>query len=104
MSVAKTTKATILIIEDEAGRRVFGDKFLVSHRFGIKLKTVEREWIAKRHPDYLPHMYYSKALEEGSGIKGVPARVLKGYRGHGQSILFDLEEIEKVIRSNRVSA
>ena len=98
----KTTKATVLIIEDEAGKRLFGDKRLVSHRFGISLATIEREWIAKRHPDYEPHMYYSKALEEGTGLNGIPARALKGYRGHGQPIVFDLAGVEQVIRSNRV--
>lgn len=104
MSVAKTTKATVLIIEDEAGRRLFGDKHIVSYRFGISLATIERDWISRRHPDYLPHMYFSRALEEGTGIKGVSARVLKGYRGSGQPIVFDLAGVEKVIRSNRVGA
>ncbi len=104
MSGARQAKATILIIEDEAGRRLFGDKHIVSHRFGFSLATIEREWIAKRHPDYHPHMYYSKALEEGTGLNGIPARALKGYRGHGQPIVFDLDGVERVLRSNRVGA
>ena len=62
----KVTKAVVEVVEDDFGKRIFGDKHIVAMRFGVSLPTVE-DWIAKRHPDYTPFMFYSRALKNGSG-------------------------------------